>query len=224
MTQRRPVARRSVGVLVAALVLALCAALLFRGGSGRQTSLAASSVSERSASQPSASQPSASARSASPPNLSERLAARAVDPCARERCAECPAGMRPEAVEDECCPRCVAADQKACERGRDRYQDRYAELEAELRACSADADCMVASFSDACRASCPLPVNKQGLGSVVPKLQEAAAAQCGECAPQEFECPRRATDSARCVGGRCEFAAQAATPAPDPARAEMNSP
>ena len=127
------------------------------------------------------------------------------DPCARQRCSPCPTGMRPEKVEGECCPRCVAADQKACEQGRNRYEDRYAEFEAKLRGCASDDECMVASFGDACRASCPLPLNKAGLGSVVSELREAAALHCQDCAPEPFECPRLNADSARCVSGRCEF-------------------
>ena len=128
------------------------------------------------------------------------------NPCARQRCEPCPKGMRPEAAEGECCPRCIAANVEACERGRHRYEARSAELEAELRSCASDDDCMVASFGDACRANCPTPLNKVALGSVVSQLQAAAAEHCQECAPQPFECPRRNTDSARCVGGRCEFA------------------
>lgn len=133
-----------------------------------------------------------------------------TDPCARQRCEPCPTGMRPEEAPGECCPRCVAADEKACDLGRQRYEDRYAELEVELRGCASDDDCTVASFSDACRASCPLPLNKTQLGAVVAKLSEAAALNCQECAPQSFTCPRQATDTARCVGGRCEFAVPAA--------------
>ena len=79
-------------------------------------------------------------------------------------------------------------------------------LTAIVTSCASDDDCTVASFSDACRASCPLPLNKAGLGSVVSKLREAADQNCQECAPEPFTCPRQATDTARCVGGRCEFA------------------
>lgn len=193
--------RGKAGVLAVTIVAALGAALFFKSGGGKRAPLAQSSASVR-ASQPSASPPSASLRAA--PN--------AGNPCASQRCAPCPTGMRPETAPDECCPRCVSADQKACDGGRARYEDRYAELEAELRACTTDDDCMVASFSDACRASCPLPLNKQGLGSVVAKLSEAASVHCKDCAPQHFECPRLATDTARCVAGRCEFKEQGQNP------------
>jgi predicted membrane-bound mannosyltransferase len=188
--------RGMAGVLAMAIVAALGAALLFESGRRKPAPLARPSASSGK-SEPSASEP------VSPP-----AAPKADNPCTRERCAPCPSGMRPETVAGECCPRCVSADQEACERGRGRYEDSTAELEVELRACTSDDDCMIASFSDACRARCPLPLNKQALGSVVTKLREAASVHCKDCAPQQFECPRIATDAAQCVAGRCEFRQQ----------------
>lgn len=203
--------RGMLSVLALALAAAMGAALFFNSERAQTTATARASASA-----------SAVGPAASAPDAPARLAPRAPNPC--DRCAECPAGMRPETVEGECCPRCVAADQQACERGKARYEDRYAQLEAELRACSVDDDCMVASFSDACRASCPLPLNKQNIGSVVARLQEAAAVHCQACAPERFECPRLATNAARCVGGRCEFAAGAAGPTARGATAVASSP
>lgn len=187
--------RAKAGVLFVAIVAALGAALLFERGPGERAAV------------PSAVASNSAASASEPPPPSRVL--KADNPCTRERCAPCPTDKRPEIVPGECCPRCVSADQTACERGRDRYQHSYTELEAELRACTTDDDCMVASFGDACRASCPLPLNKQALGAVVPKLRQAASVRCKDCAPQQFECPRIATDSAQCVGGRCEFRQQA---------------
>jgi hypothetical protein len=64
---------------------------------------------------------------------------------------------------------------------------------------------MVASFTDACRASCSLPLNKLRLGSVVAHLREEAAVHCDRCAPEGFECPPLDVTDASCVRGRCEF-------------------
>ena len=130
-----------------------------------------------------------------------------IDPCARAHCAACPQGTRPEAVPGQCCPRCVDSDREACEQGRARYEARRVELETKLRGCVADQDCTVASFGDACQASCPLALNKHSLGSVVANLREEASVHCEKCAPAPFECQHLDVKTARCVSGRCELAA-----------------
>ena len=134
----------------------------------------------------------------------QRLAA--PDRCAGEPCATCPSGSRAETVEGQCCPSCVHANEDACAQGRARYEARRSVLEGELRACTADDDCMVASFDDACRASCPLPLNKRRLGTVIANLREEASLYCELCAPERFDCPNLDPSGSRCVRGRCEFA------------------
>ena len=41
--------------------------------------------------------------------------------CDQAACAACPEKTRPESVEGECCPRCVALDQSDCDFGQARY-------------------------------------------------------------------------------------------------------
>lgn len=190
-------------MLALAMAMAVGAGLFLRSGTSKQPIRPADAraADEHAADEGTAREPAASRA----PGVALARPPASTDRCARERCEPCPTGMRPEEAPGECCPRCVAADQKACDGGRQRYEDRYAELEAELRGCASDDDCTVASFSDACRASCPLPLNKTALGAVVAKLSEAAALNCQACAPQPFACPRQPSDTARCVGGRCEF-------------------
>jgi hypothetical protein len=65
---------------------------------------------------------------------------------------------------------------------------RWSEFELQLRGCQADDDCSYASIGDACRASCPLALNKHQLASVVSRLRDEAARYCEACAPP-FDCP-----------------------------------
>ena len=85
------------------------------------------------------------------------------------------------------------------------YDARRTVLEAELRGCRVDDDCMVASFGDACSASCPTPLNKQKLGSVVSHLREEAEVYCERCQIPTFECQYPDATAAKCLKGRCEF-------------------
>jgi hypothetical protein len=137
-------------------------------------------------------------------------------PCTNERCASCPAGTREETIPGLCCPRCVTDDDEACTKGRARYRARYAELEGELRRCSVDEDCAYVSFGDACRATCPLPLNKQKLGTVVARLRDEADSSCGSCAAPAFDCVHRDSASVACVNRRCELTMPDEPPPPPP--------
>jgi hypothetical protein len=125
--------------------------------------------------------------------------------CADARCPACPAGTREQPIADQCCPTCIAADGEACKRGLSQYDTRRAQLEDELRACKSSEDCTVASFSDACRASCPLALNRELLGSVVSRLREEASVYCEACAAPPFECTEETSTKAVCTKGRCEL-------------------
>lgn len=125
--------------------------------------------------------------------------------CAQEKCSPCGEDTRAEPIEGECCPRCVPLDGAACKAGRALYDARRTLLEAELRACHVDDDCMVASFGDACSASCPTPLNKQKLGSVVSHLREEAEVYCERCPTPAFACQYPDATTAKCLKGRCEF-------------------
>lgn len=127
------------------------------------------------------------------------------DLCDREKCAPCGDLARAEPVEGECCPRCVPLDGAACKAGKALYDTRRTVLEAELRACNVDGDCMVASFGDACSASCPTPLNKQKLGPVVAHLREEAEVYCEKCPTPAFACQYPDATEAKCSNGRCEF-------------------
>jgi hypothetical protein len=128
------------------------------------------------------------------------------DACAHQRCEPCPVGTREKPAPGEFCPTCVAIDRDACATGLAHYEARWSALESELRSCSADDDCMSASFTDACRATCPLPLNKQRLGSVASQLQEEAAVHCEQCQPPSFQCPELSPSTkVVCVKGRCEY-------------------
>lgn len=124
--------------------------------------------------------------------------------CDQAACASCPETTRPEPTEGECCPRCVALDQSACDLGQARYATLRREAEIELRRCKLDQDCIVASFGDACRASCPTPINREKLGPVAASLSEQAAGLCQQCAPAPYQCEYQASMVAHCVNDRCE--------------------
>ncbi|RYZ09718.1 MAG: hypothetical protein EOO73_02215 [Myxococcales bacterium] len=123
--------------------------------------------------------------------------------CAHADCAACPEKTRPQPVEGECCPRCVALDYTACASGQARYEQLRRESEAELLACKEDRDCIVVSFGDACRASCPTPVNREHLGTAAARLSEEAAALCGACPQAAFQCEYQPSTEASCVNERC---------------------
>jgi hypothetical protein len=125
--------------------------------------------------------------------------------CAQEKCNPCAEGTRAEPIEGQCCPRCVPLQDEACKKGKALYDARRSALEPELRACSADDDCMVASFGDACSASCPMPLNKQGLGPVVSLLREEADVYCNACPTPMFACQYPDATEASCLKGRCQF-------------------
>jgi hypothetical protein len=124
--------------------------------------------------------------------------------CDQAACSACPEKTRPESVEGECCPRCVALDQSACDFGQARYGVLRREAEIELRSCKLDQDCIVASFGDACRASCPTPLNREKLGPVAASLSEQAEGLCQHCAPAAYQCEYQASMVAHCVNNRCE--------------------
>jgi hypothetical protein len=153
----------------------------------------------------------------------------AASDCDPQSCATpaCPPGARLELAKDSCCPVCVptkkgpplplgptapraassAEPSAACATGQALYLERFTELEPELRACEVDSDCIYASFGDACRASCPLPVNKVKLGPVVSSLRAEAEARCDDCDAPAFDCTHRDSTAVACVRGRCELSA-----------------
>jgi len=139
------------------------------------------------------------------PHSSTPSAPPTLDACAHQRCEPCPDGTREQSTEGQCCPSCLPIDTDACSAGTARYEARWAELESELRSCSAADDCIAASFTDACRATCPLPLNKQRLGSVVSRLQEEASVHCEACPAPAFRCPEAPSSKVGCVKGRCEY-------------------
>lgn len=67
----------------------------------------------------------------------------------------------------------------------------------------------MASFGDACRASCPTPINREKLGLVASTLSEQAQRLCSQCAPAVFQCEYQASMDTRCVASRCEASAPA---------------
>lgn len=119
--------------------------------------------------------------------------------CEGFECDECPQGPRVR----ECCPACVPAHDKQCDDGRRKYAEIRPDFEERLVTCTADTDCMLASFVDDCRPTCSMPLNKMRLGEVVSGLQEEARKLCGSCTPAKFECPNLDTKSVACLGGEC---------------------
>ena len=125
--------------------------------------------------------------------------------CAHIRCAPCAPGTREQVVAGQCCPSCVGVDDQACKKGKAAYEARWSELELQLRGCQADDDCSYASIGDACRASCPLALNKHQLAPVVSRLRDEAARYCEACAPPAFACPHHDVTGVACLNGRCEL-------------------
>lgn len=197
---------------LAVLLLALVALLLLQRRSGGKGALLPSAASAACA-------PSSCAQlkcaSGTHPRVDADRCCRECEPnlpivpghdrCAREKCAACPGGTRSEPVEGQCCPTCVQLNEEACKTGKALYDSRRAALDAELKSCSADDDCIVASFGDACSASCPVALNKREIGSVVGRLREEADVYCASCETPVFECPYPDATAARCAKGRCEF-------------------
>jgi len=124
--------------------------------------------------------------------------------CDQAACAPCPEKTRPQSTEGECCPRCVGLDQSACDLGQARYAALRREVETELRRCKLDQDCIVASFGDTCRASCPTPLNREKLGPAAADLSAQAEGLCQQCAPAAYQCEYQASMAAHCVNERCE--------------------
>lgn len=121
-------------------------------------------------------------------------------------CEACPEGTRARPTPARCCPECVPVDEEACREGQAAYAARRAELEEELRSCKTDDDCMLASFGDACTASCPQALNKESIGPVASRLREEAAVHCELCFPPQLSCPPLPTKEVVCAAGRCELA------------------
>lgn len=125
--------------------------------------------------------------------------------CDRAQCPSCPLGTSAQTKPDVCCPVCISHDDRACDEGLAHYESLRTRLDAELRSCKEDGDCIVVSHSDTCSKTCPSPVNKLKIGSIVPLLREQSAKLCEACPRPELNCKARLSDAVACVEGLCEF-------------------
>jgi hypothetical protein len=129
-------------------------------------------------------------------------------PCQREACPQsCPAGQELMSPVNTCCGSCLTPPQ-SCLDGRAQWSSELAAQWASLRACTADADCAIATVGSRCAGSCPDAIRNDQIAA----LNQWASARGDElCATCVTDAPGCTTNQpslrAVCTNGSCALAA-----------------